>query len=41
MMIRFAYTKFVKYGNSANCYAILRFNSRANMEISEMTCNIG
>ena len=36
-------TKFAKYGNSANCYAILRCNSRANMEISEMICksNVG
>ena len=41
MMIRFAYTKFAKYGNSSNCYAILRCNSRANMEISEMICNVG
>ena len=43
MMIRFAYTNFAKYANSANCYAILRCNSRANMEISEMICksNVG
>ena len=41
MMIRFAYTKFAKYGKSANCYAILRYNSRADMESSEMICNVG